>query len=161
MIKAAYFCEDTSLLQAKIRRLYHLMESPPINCQTNGLISEHVRFWLRTTEVDKPHYKPCTRPSLLDDYKPTLDSWLKSNAHRSKRERRTTLGMYHDLKVQGYQGSVSLVYRYIRASKETPSSGLKRAFMPLQFEYGEAVSLTGVQSLPGLHAHAVNSNWPI
>lgn len=46
--------------------------------------------------------------------------------------------MYHELKVLGYQGSASLLYRYIRASKETPSSGLKRAFMPLQFEYDEA-----------------------
>lgn len=124
---------------AKIRRLYHRDgESIRSIAKRMGLSRNTVRFWLRSAEVDQPQYKACTRPSLLDDYKSTLDSWLKSNAHRSKRERRTTLGMYHELKVQGYQGSASLVYRYIRASKATPSGGLKHAFMPLQFEYGEA-----------------------
>ena len=72
---------------AKIRRLYHRDgESIRSIAKRMGLSRNTVRFWLRSAEVDQPQYKACTRPSLLDDYKSTLDSWLKSNAHRSKRE---------------------------------------------------------------------------
>jgi transposase len=124
---------------SKIRRLYYRdKQSIRSIAKFMGLSRNTVRYWLRQEQVKQPKYKACTRPSQLDAYKSTLDNWLKANQHRNKRERRTTLSMYYELKVQGYTGGQSQVYRYAKYWKREQTSGFKNAFMPLKFIHGEA-----------------------
>jgi len=125
---------------AKIRRLYH-RDGRSIRsiAKFMGLSRNTVRHWLRQGgDVKQPQYKAGIRPSHLDAYKETLSGWLKSNQHRNKRERRTLLSMFHELKVLGYEGSLSQMYRYVLRWKSKQDVGLKNAFMPLWFSHGEA-----------------------
>lgn len=125
---------------AKIRRMYHRDKASIRSiAKYMGLSRNTVREWLRKTDdVKQPKYKSCSKPSQLDPYAASLNDWLKVNQHRSKRERRTILSLFHELKVMGYTGSQSQVYRYAKRWKSDQSQQLKRAFVPLKFEHGEA-----------------------
>lgn len=124
---------------SKIRRLYHRdKQSIRSIAKYMGLSRNTVRHWLRQDEVKPPKYQSNPRPSQLDAYKATLDGWLKSNQHRNKRERRTTLAMYYELKLLGFAGGQSQVYRYVKHWKQQQSRGIKNAFVPLKFMHGEA-----------------------
>jgi len=125
---------------SKIRRMYH-RDKVSIReiAKYMGLSRNTVRAWLRRSDdVKQPAYATPQRPRQLDDYSEPLNDWLTANQHRNKRERRTTLSMFAELKLKGYTGSPSQVYRYAKRWKSEQSTGLKNAFMPLKFEHGEA-----------------------
>ena len=104
-----------------------------------GLSRNTVRSWLRQTDVVQPAYSPRIRPSLLDPYKDQLQTWLKSDSHRPKRDRRTALALFHALQTQGYGGSYGRVCVFIRSWKQQQADAPKRhAFVPLAFAMGEA-----------------------
>ena len=125
---------------AKIRRMYH-RDKLSIHAISKfmGLSRNTVRAWLRKEgDVKQPQYSSSPRPSQLDAYKGKLNDWLGSNQRRNKRERRTLLSMFVELKVQGFAGGQSQVYDYAKRWKSEQGTGLKNAFMPLWFVHGEA-----------------------
>ena len=58
------------------------------------------------------------RPSKLDPFAPKLSGWLKTEASRSRKQRRTARQMYADLVLLGYDGSYGRVAAFIRRWKE-------------------------------------------
>lgn len=77
--------------------------------------------------------------SKLSGYTDTLVTWLKANAYRGKRERRTILSMHDELVSLGYKGSYGRVAAFARRwRKEQAASAGKAAFVPLKFAPGEA-----------------------
>jgi len=76
-----------------------------------GLSRNTIRKYLRTDTVE-PKFKVPVRPSKLDPFAEKLSGWLRIEAVKSRKQRRTAKQMHADLVVLGYDGS----YERVRAS---------------------------------------------
>jgi transposase len=106
-----------------------------------GLSRNTIRKYLRSGTVE-PKFKVPDRGSKLDPFAEKLSLWLKAEAGKSRKQRRTVKQLYADLAVLGYDGSYGRVAAFSRAWKadrmrETQSSG-RGTFVPLAFQPGEA-----------------------
>jgi transposase len=92
---------DMALLSV-IRR-WHLREGMPIREieRRTGLSRNTIRKYLRAGEVE-PKFKVPDRPSKLDPFAEKLSGWLRTEAVRSRKQRRTVKQMHADLVVLGY-----------------------------------------------------------
>ena len=63
---------------------------------------------------------------------------LKADARRPKRERRTALALFAQIKSQGYAGCYSRLTDFIRQWRVSHKQVGTEAFVPLAFEWGEA-----------------------
>src|ERR1700735_1045169 len=79
-----------------------------------GLSRNTVRKYLRTDAVE-PQFKVPVRPSKLDAFSDKLSGWLKTEAGRSRKHKRTTRQLYADLVSLGYSGSYDRVASFVRA----------------------------------------------
>lgn len=125
---------------AKIRRMY-FREHLSIRgiARRTGLSRNTVRDWLRQPQVVEPEYAKREVVTKLDAYVETLSTWLTTNRHRGKRERRTVLSMYQELSAMGYRGGYGRVAAFARRFvAEESMRGSGRAFVPLKFQLGEA-----------------------
>ena len=75
---------------ARIQRL-HLREGVPIKEieRRPGLARNTIKSWLRKGQMVEPKYPPRAVATKLDGYTEQLATWLKADAHRGKRDRRT------------------------------------------------------------------------
>lgn len=106
-----------------------------------GLSRNTIRKYLRLEEPE-PKFKVPERPSKLDPFADKLMTWLRQEAGRSRKQKRTTKQMYADLVVLGYEGSYARVAAFVRRWKaerqrEQQTSG-RGTFVPLVFAPGEA-----------------------
>ncbi|SFD45619.1 hypothetical protein SAMN04488059_1671, partial [Devosia psychrophila] len=90
----------------------------------------------------EPKFKVPARPSKLDRFAQKLSDWLRVEAGKSRKQRRTAKQMHADLVVLGYEGSYERVAAFVRAWKaerqrEQQTSG-RGTFVPLVFGPGEA-----------------------
>ena len=126
---------------AKIRRMYFRdkLSLREITRQT-GLSRNTIRQWLRNDGVVEPRYpKRHSQPAgQLDSYKSQLESWLRTDSHRPKRDRRTAKALFLLLQARGYRGSYSQVARYTQAMRASAAQPSRKAFVPMQFAPGEA-----------------------
>ena len=75
---------------AKIRRLYFRdKQSIKEICRQTGMSRNTVRSWLRDPEMVEPKYPMRRIATKLDADAETLPTWLKADAGRNKRERRS------------------------------------------------------------------------
>jgi transposase len=98
-----------------------------------------VRSWLRQREVVEPKYPARVSPSILDPYKEQLATWLRTDSHRPKRDRRTAQVMFRLLQEQGYPGGYGRVAACVRrwhAAGGTQAG--RQSYVPLRFAPGEA-----------------------
>ncbi len=125
---------------AKIRRMkFREQLSVREIARRTGLSRNTVRNWLRQEGMTEPRYPTRVMPSLLDPYKEQLQTWLHSDSHRAKRDRRTARVLFQLLQAQGYPGSYGRVVSYVRQWREQQASLPARSgFVPLKFELGEA-----------------------
>ena len=98
------------------------------------------RRYLAQPEMAEPRYaKRQIAPGLLDPYKEQLTQWLKADAHRSKRERRTIDAHFQAIRAMGYSGGKTQVYTFCRQYKQEQSHApIGVGIVPLHFELGEA-----------------------
>ena len=125
---------------AKIRRL-HLRDGLPIKeiRRRTGLARNTIRAWLRKGEMVEPKYPKRVVVSKLDSYTDTLATWLRSDQHRGKRDRRTIKAMYEALVEEGYAGGYGRVAAFARRWREDEAGKVsKAAFVPLKFVLGDA-----------------------
>lgn len=106
-----------------------------------GLSRNTIRKYLRSDAVE-PKFEVVDRPSKLDPFAERLSGWLKTEAGRSRKQRRTGKQIHADLVVLGYDGSYSRVAAFIRAWKadrqvQEQTTG-RGTFVPLVFAAGEA-----------------------
>lgn len=87
---------------AKIRRM-RLRERLSIReiARKTGLARNTIRDWLRQPQVVEPVYVRRKYTTKITAYTDTLAGWLKTNQHRSKRDRRTIRSMYEELAAMG------------------------------------------------------------
>lgn len=125
---------------AKIRRM-HFRDGMSLRevAKRTGLSRNTLRRWLRQPDVTEPIYPPRKSPSKVDAWAELLVTWLKTDSHRVKRERRTATAMFEALRTQGYDGSYGRVCAFIRHWKKEQSDSPRRAaYVPLAFALGEA-----------------------
>ncbi len=129
-------------LLSVIRR-WHLRDELSIReiSRRTGLSRNTIRKYLRSGEVE-PRFKVPDRPSKLDIYAERLAAWLRTEANRPRKQKRTIKQLHADLMSLGYDGSYGRVAAFARAWKadrqrEMQTSG-RGTFVPLAFEPGEA-----------------------
>jgi transposase len=106
-----------------------------------GLSRNTIRKYLRSGTVE-PAFKVPERPSKLDPFADKLSAWLKTEAGKSRKQRRTLKQLYADLVALGYEGSYNRVAAFARTWKadrqrEQQTAG-RGVFVPLVFQPGEA-----------------------
>lgn len=106
-----------------------------------GLSRNTIRKYLREREA-APSYAKRVSPSKIDAYAEKLGAWLKSEASRPRKQRRTLKQMHADLVALGYQGSYNRVAAFARAwharRHEAQQTTGRGTFVPLAFGPGEA-----------------------
>jgi transposase len=106
-----------------------------------GLSRNTIRRYLRAGMVE-PRFKVPERASKLDPFAEKLSGWLRIEAGKSRKQKRTAKQMHADLVALGYDGSYGRVAAFVRGWKadrqcEAQSSG-RGTFVPLVFAPGEA-----------------------
>ncbi len=129
-------------LLSVIRR-WHFREGMPIReiARRTGLSRNTIRRYLRSDTVE-PKFKVPVRPSKLDPFAERLSGWLRLDAGKSRKQRRTARQMHADLVALGFDGAYGRVAAFVRAWKaerqlEQQTSG-RGTFVPLVFAPGEA-----------------------
>ncbi len=129
-------------LLSVIRR-WHFREGMPIREieRRTGLSRNTIRKYLRSDTVE-PKFKVPLRPSKLDPFAEKLTGWLRQEAGKSRKQRRTAKQMHADLVALGFDGAYGRVAAFVRAWKadrqrEQQTSG-RGTFVPLIFAPGEA-----------------------
>ena len=87
---------DMALLSV-IRR-WHFREHLSIReiCRRTGLSRNTIRKYLRSDTVE-PAFKVPDRPSKLDPFADRLSAWLKTEANKPRKQKRTVLQLHADL----------------------------------------------------------------
>jgi len=81
------------------------------------------------------------RSSVLDQFKPTIDSWLEEDRRRRRKQRHTAKRVYDRLREEYSEGGFSCSYRTVAtyvAERRREIYGEVRAALPLEHHYGEA-----------------------
>ena len=125
-----------------IRRM-SLREKLPIReiVRRTGLSRNTVRRYLAADMVE-PKFATPDRPSKLDPFAEKLSVWLKTEAGKSRKERRTAKQLHADLVILGFTGSYGRVAAFARdwraeRQQESQTTG-RGTFVPLVFRPGEA-----------------------
>jgi transposase len=122
---------------------WYLREHVPIReiARRTGLSRNTIRKYLRL-DVIEPKFEVPDRPSRLDPYADKLLAWLKREAARSRKQKRTIKQLHADLVSLGYDGSYGRVAAFVRdwredCRRQQQTSG-RGTFVPLAFAPGEA-----------------------
>jgi len=81
-----------------------------------------IRSYLRSGAVE-PRFSVPERPGKLDPHATKLLGWLKTEAGKSRKERRTAKQLHEDLVKLGYTGSYGRVAAFARMSRARKRSG--------------------------------------
>lgn len=103
-----------------------------------GLSRTTVQKWIKAPAGTEPKYQRLSKPGKLSEFKDELVRALKADARRPRRDRRTALMLFHAIKAKGYSGGYTAVTDFIRAWHASSGHAVTRAFVPLQFESGDA-----------------------
>jgi transposase len=132
---------DMALLSV-IRR-WHFREHLSIReiGRRTGLSRNTIRKYLRSDGVE-PQFKVPDRPSKLDPFADRLAAWLKTEANRPRKQKRTLKQLHADLMSLGFEGSYNRVAAFAREwradrQRELQTTG-RGTFVPLSFAPGEA-----------------------
>ena len=107
---------DMALLSV-IRR-WHLRDGISIReiAKRTRLSRNTIRKYLRAGAVE-PKFKVPERPSKLDPFADKLSHWLRVEAGKSRKQKRTIKGLHADLVALGYDGSYGRVAAFVREWK--------------------------------------------
>ncbi|CAN1531057.1 COG4584 Transposase and inactivated derivatives [Sphingomonadaceae bacterium] len=129
-------------LLSVIRR-WHFREGIPIREieRRTGLSRNTIRKYLRSGTVE-PKFKVPDRPSKLDPFAEKLTGWLRQEAGKSRKQKRTAKQMHADLVSLGFDGGYGRVASFVRAWKadrqRAQQTSGRGTFVPLVFAPGEA-----------------------
>ena len=123
----------------KIRRM-HFRQQKSVReiSRTTSLSRNTVRKYLRAEQVQEPKYERAAKVTKLTPFCATIETALKADARRPKRERRTALALFEQIKSEGYDGGYSRLTDFIRAWRGSQAQAGREAFVPLSFAWGEA-----------------------
>ncbi|MEQ1552456.1 IS21 family transposase [Sphingorhabdus sp.] len=129
-------------LLSVIRR-WHFREGMAIREieRRTGLSRNTIRKYLREHTVE-PKFKVPDRPSKLDPFAEKLTGWLRIDATKSRKQKRSAKQMHADLVSLGFDGGYGRVAAFVRAWKtdrqRDAQTSERGTFVPLVFAPGEA-----------------------
>ena len=103
-----------------------------------GLTRKTIRKWLKAPEGVEPKYRRQAGDTKITPFAERLTKLLETDARRPVRERRTALKLHGILKAEGFEGDYSRVTEFIRRWRAGGGRAAAKAYVPLQFEPGEA-----------------------
>ncbi len=125
-----------------IRRMA-LREKLPLReiARRTGMSRNTIKKYLNASTIE-PQFATPERQSKLDPFAEKLAGWLKTEAGKSRKQRRTLKQMYADLVVLGFDGSYNRVAAFARdwradRQRDQQTTG-RGTFVPLSFSPGEA-----------------------
>lgn len=127
---------------SSIRR-WHLRDQMPIReiTRRTGLSRNTIRKYL-ANKVVEPKYPHRRTPSKLDDYAAKLTAWLKTEAGKGRKQKRSIKQLHRDLVQLGFAGSYDRVAafakRWRQEQQELARAAGRGTFIPLTFAPGEA-----------------------
>jgi transposase len=123
----------------KLRRLYYRdgLTLSEIARRT-GFARNTVKTWLKAAEGVEPKYRRREVDTKISPYAAQLIKMLETDARRPKRDRRTALKLFAELRASGFGGDYSRVTEFVRRWRENGGEAVVRAYVPLTFELGEA-----------------------
>ena len=124
-------------LLSKIRRLrFRDRLSSSEVARRTGLSRNTVKRWLAAGKGVEPKYRRSSGPTVLTPFEERLRQRLESDARRAKRERRTALALYSELRALRYSSSYSRVTAFVRRWLAQGAAPVRSAFVPLKFTLG-------------------------
>lgn len=126
-------------LLGKVRRLHYRdgMSLSEIERRT-GLTRKTIRKWLKAPDGVEPKYRRKRGQTKITAYAERLVKMLETDARRPPRDRRTALKLFAEIQAAGFGGDYSRVTEFIRCWRTQGGAAARTAFVPLQFEPGEA-----------------------
>ncbi len=127
---------------SSIRR-WHLRDQMPIReiARKTGLSRNTIRKYL-ANKVVEPRYPNRKTPSKLDDYAAKLAAWLKTEAGKCRKQKRSLKQLHRDLVQLGFTGSYDRVAAFAKRWRQEQQDQAKTAgrgtYIPLTFAPGEA-----------------------
>ena len=108
-------------LLSVIRRWHHREHMPIREIERRtGLSRNTIRKYLRSNAVEV-RFKVPECPSRLDPFADKLAEWLRVEAGKGRKVRRTARRLHADLVVLGYDGSYARVAAFVRRSASSAS----------------------------------------
>jgi transcriptional regulator with XRE-family HTH domain len=156
---------DVALLG--IIRRWHLRDQVPLReiAKRLGISRNTVRRYLRS-ETTEPAYAERQSASAIDPYAFQLSGWLKTEAAKSRKQRRSLKQLHEDLSELGFKGSYDRVAAFARQWREGQTewvnSARKRTVLVIdEPEVAEQRMATPIASVskaikivcPSLHHH--------
>ena len=126
-------------LLGKVRRLHYRdgLSLSEIERRT-GLTRKTIRKWLKAPEGAEPKYRRKPGETKIAAYAEPLVKMLETDLRRPAWQRRTALKLFAELQAAGFSGDYSRVTEFIRRWRAQGGAPARKAFVPLQFEPGEA-----------------------
>lgn len=127
-------------IYAKVRRM-RLRDGLSISeiARRTSLSRNTIKAWLRGSIRSTMTYQRPPGPKKIGPFEGVLRQALEADAHRPRRERRTALQLYAQLRTQGFSGSYARVTEFVRAWRAARGAVTARsAYVPLSFAWGEA-----------------------
>lgn len=125
-----------------IRRMA-LRENLPLReiARRTGMSRNAIKKYLNAGTIE-PQFATPERQSKLDPFAEKLAGWLKAEAGKSRKQRRTLKQMHADLVVLGFDGSYNRVaafapHRWTDRQRDHQRTD-RGTFVPLSFHPGEA-----------------------
>ena len=103
-----------------------------------GYSRNTVKRWLRTEEGIEPKYQRQHHDTKIAPYAVQLTKALEIDTHRPKRDRRSALKLFGEIKEAGFTGDYSRVTEFVRRWRTEGGAAAVNAYVPLKFELGEA-----------------------
>lgn len=129
---------DVSLLSVMRRWCFREGMSQREIARRTGLSRNTVRRYLKN-DITEPVYAKRQALSKMTEFEELLISWLKREARRRRKERKTVKNLYEDLVPLGYSGSYDRVAAFVRKWREEQRlAASNQVYMPLEFAAGEA-----------------------
>jgi len=124
----------------RIRRLFYRdgVSLSEISKKT-GYSRNTVKRWLKTPEGVEPKYRRQRHDTKVAPYAAQLIKALETDAHRPKRDRRSALKLFGEIKAAGFTGDYSRVTEFVRRLPSGRRGGCGQRLRAAQIRAGRSL----------------------
>ena len=97
-----------------------------------------VRAIIRSGKTDQDYERIEQRRPKLGSFIELLNEWLKEDREKPVHHRRTSQILFEQLQREGYTGGYDAVRRYVIPWRKADGTALVKAFIPLEYDPGDA-----------------------